>query len=199
MKTCPVIQTVRVCLLGVLLASVSGCVTSPISKELRKQAKPLTLTQVAANPSTYTGTVVIWGGQVVNTVNSTNGGSIYVLELPLNDVDRPQSPGVSPGRFIARSRGFIDPEVFKAGRLITVAGTIAGVETEPLQKMQYTYPVVAIDELHLWHRVYYTYPGWGWYGPGWNWGWYGPGWGWGWYGPGWGWYGPGWGWGWGWD
>lgn len=182
-------RTIQLLILAAGLLALSGCATNPISKNLRRQAAPLTLAQVAANPSAYTGATVIWGGQIINTVNSTNGGSIYVLKLPLHHDDaRPKRYGFSPGRFIARTRGFLDPQIFKNGRLITVAGTIVGVETQPLQKMQYSYPVVGIEELHIWRRrpQYYYYPGW--YGPGW--GWYGPGWGWGW-GVGWGW-GPGW-------
>jgi len=186
---------IRSLLLGALLVGLSGCVTYPISKNLREQAKPVTLAQAAASPAAYAGTVVIWGGQVIQTVNDTNGGAIYVLQFPLTNDERPERHGVSTGRFIARSGNYIDPEVFKPGQLITVAGPLAGTVTEPLQKTQYVYPVVSIQELHLWQlvrRVYY-YPGWygwygGWYGPGWHGYWYGPGWGYGWYGPAWDWY-----------
>jgi outer membrane lipoprotein len=169
-----------------MVAALTGCASSPVSKALKEQAKPVTLAQAAANPSAYTGTVVIWGGQIIQTLNDSNGGAIYVLALPLDHCDSPQSPAVSNGRFIARSQEFIDPEVFRKGRLITVAGEILGAETKPLQKVQYIYPVMAARELHLWVTPppYYYYPGWGYYGPGW--GWYGPGWGW--YGPDWGWY-----------
>lgn len=168
-----------------LLLALSGCATSPVSRELRKQAKPLTLAQVVANPGACKGSVVIWSGQILDTVNGTNGGSIYVLKLPLDAQGRPERHGVSSGRFIARNRGFADPEIFRKGQLVTVAGIVAGVETEPLQKMQYPYPVIDAEEFHLLRRgpysyYYYYYPYWGWHGPGW----YGPGWGWRWYGPG---------------
>ncbi len=184
------ITAIRGLVLAVALVALSGCATYPISKNLREQAKPLTLAQVSTNLAAYTGTVVIWGGRVIQTVNDTNGGSIYVLKLPLTRDGRPQFHGVSTGRFIARSKGYVDPEEFRRGRLITVAGKVEGAVKEPVQKIEYTYPVVSIDELHLWHFVpepYYYYPDWywGWYGPPWNRDWYGPGWGWGWYQPGW--------------
>jgi len=182
------IHAIRFWLFGVCVGMFTGCASYPVSKNLREQAKPLTIPQVASNPTAYKGTVVIWGGGVVQTVNHTNGADIYVLDMPLTRDGRPDRSGISGGRFIAHSQGFVDPQVFKKGKLITVAGTVTGVQTEPLQKIQYTYPVIAIDELHLWHARPAYYSGyWGWYGPGW-----------GWYGPGWGWYGPGWGWGWGW-
>ncbi len=156
-------------LLGTALVALSGCASHAVSKALREQAQPVMLAQVTANPGAFTGTVVIWGGRVIRTVNNTNGGSIYVLNLPLRDGEQPVGRGVSTGRFIARSKGFIDPEVFRSGVLVTVAGRITGVETEPLQKLQYPYPVVDIEELHLWYGspYYYYYPYWGPY-----WGWY---------------------------
>ena len=184
----------RSLLLAAAVAGFSGCATNPISKTLRQQARPVRLAEVQAHPAPYIGSVVIWGGRILQTVNATNGASIYVLKLPLYNDARPVRSAVSSGRFIAHGTGFIDPEVFKKGRLVTVAGQITGVEQRPLQSIQYTYPVVAIQELHVWQPMPY-YPYWGWYGPGWgsSWGWYGPGWDsyWGWYGPGWGWGAPG--------
>lgn len=178
-------------LYGLSLVLLAGCATSPISKDLRQQARPLTLGQVNTNPGHYTGTVVIWGGTILQTVNDTNGASIYILKLPLDCDQRPRPYEFPGGRFIAHRATFIDPEVFHKGRLITVAGTLAGARTEPFQKTHYTYPVVNIEQLHLWHpRPFsYYYPSWywGWGGAplGWDWGWYAPNWGWGWYGPGW--------------
>ncbi len=151
-------------LFTLLLALLTSCASYPISKSLRQQAKPLSLAQVAANPSAYTRTMVIWGGEVLNTVNDTNGGSIYVLALPLTPHERPEWGAPTTGRFIVRSKVFIEPEAFRRGRLITVAGEISGVETRPVQGIQYLYPVVAARELRLWLTpgLYdlYSYPAW---------------------------------------
>jgi outer membrane lipoprotein len=193
MKTSYRIRGGQVILFGIFLAAVSGCASYPVTKALRQQAKPLTLAQMAANPAAYTGTIVIWGGRIISAVNNTNGGSIYVLALPLTGHERPEASAYTIGRFIARGKGFLDPEVFRNGQLVTVAGEVSGVVKKPLQGVQYTYPLVTIRELHLWYvpGVYYPYyaPGWyrGWYGPRWEWDWHGPGWGWS-----WGWAGPGW-------
>ena len=184
---------IQILLSATVLAALTGCATSPISAPLRKEARNVTLTQEAQNPGAYKGTVVIWGGRVIQTVNETNGAVIYVLGLPLDGRDKPDPHAASLGRFIARSRGFIDPEVCGRGCLVTVAGEIEGQQTEPLQKVQYAYPVVTIRELHIWIKVRHHYHGYyqpapGWYYPGWYRG-YGPGWG-----MGWGWYYPDWVW-----
>lgn len=166
-----------------LLALLSGCVSNPISGDLRRQAQPLNYTQVAANPKTTAGTIVIWGGRIIDTVNSTNGGEIYVLQLPLNRRGRPaNNDGLTQGRFIAFSRELLSPRTYPPGSLITVAGQLGGVRNERLQNVLFRYPLVEIKQTHLWanraktNNYYYyganpDYPLWwdggvGWYYPG---------------------------------
>lgn len=134
----------------------------------------MTLSQVRENPGAAQGTVVIWGGRIIKTVNRTNGADIYVLKLPLDRGGEPVARANSPGRFIAHGQGFWDPEIYRRDRLVTVAGTVTGVETQALQNTEYTYPTVAIKQLHLWptrprNYYYYNYPAWGYYYPGWYW------------------------------
>jgi outer membrane lipoprotein len=161
------------------LALLSGCATGPISKEFRQQAKQVTIDQVRANPGGTRGTIVIWGGRIIDVVNETNGSSIYVVCLPLPSNERPLPYGPSPGRFIATSSGFLDPEMFPHGSLVTVAGQLDGVSTKPLGNVPYPYPVLQIQETHVWPgepEEYYPYDGY--YGPGWGWDYWGPAWWW---------------------
>lgn len=163
-----------------LLALLSGCASYPISKEFRRQAQYITLDQVKSDPMGTRGKIVIWGGRIINVVNQTNGSAIYIVCLPMPPNERPLAGGPSPGRFIATGAGFLDPEMFPHGNLITVAGQLDGVSVQPLGNMPYAYPVLDIQETHVWPKepegYYYPYYG-GWYGPGWGWGW-GPGWWW---------------------
>jgi outer membrane lipoprotein len=159
----------RPLLLGLLLLLLSGC-AYPISRELRQEAKespPFIV--ILQNPTAYVGSAVVWGGSIIQTLNTKEGTDILVLEIPLGYEERPEGTRYSRGRFIAKTPGFLDSEIYKPGRKITVAGEIIGKETRPLGKTEYTYPVVMIKQIHLWrrHRVYvYPYPYY-WYGPGW--------------------------------
>lgn len=165
---------------ALLLAALSGCATYPISKDFRQQAKQVTLDQVKANPDGTRGTIVIWGGRIINVVNATNGSAIYIVCLPLPDNEKPIAYGPSPGRFIATSTSFLDPEMFPHGGLITVAGQLDGVRTEPLQNIQYVYPVLQIEDTHVWPMgpQEYPYPYYGDYGPNPYWDYWWPGWWW---------------------
>lgn len=169
--------------LGGLVAGLSGCASYPISKDLRDQAKPVGLMQVTGTPDAYTGTVVIWGGRIIRTVNDERGGALYVLALPVRPEDeQPERRGFSTGRFIARSPDYLDPEVFRQGRLVTVAGRITGVARDVLPQIEQPYPVVALQEVQLWNPTqdFESYPGWSWGAPGsdqdWEWSWSGLGW-----------------------
>jgi outer membrane lipoprotein len=125
---------------------------------------------ILKNPTGYTGSVVIWGGSIIQTLNTKEGTEVLVLETPLGYEEEPEGTRYSRGRFIAKTQQYLDPEIYKEGRKVTVAGEIVGKEVKPLGSTEYNYPVVMIKEIHLWrrYRVYaYPYPYY-WYGPGWG-------------------------------
>jgi outer membrane lipoprotein len=162
-------------LLAVSLSLFAGsmCVTKPIAKQYREEAKAedLTFAMVLQDPDAYVGNTVLWGGDIIATANTKEGTRIVVLETPLNWQERPESAQGSQGRFIAMSAKFLDPAIYKKGRKITMAGVVAGKEALPLGNMTYTYPVVTVKQLHLWERRphYVNSPYWG-LGPYWGWG-----------------------------
>jgi outer membrane lipoprotein len=142
--------SLRWLLLASLPVIFAGCATYPISQKLRQESAPVGLAMVQQHPEDFTGKTVIWGGRILRTVNDTNGATIYFLALSLDRHEDPQPEGNSEGRFIGRSRQFLDPALFRRGRLATVAGTIAGVKVWHIQKAPYTYPVLDLQEIHLW-------------------------------------------------
>ncbi|HEV2327322.1 MAG TPA: Slp family lipoprotein [Verrucomicrobiae bacterium] len=122
--------------------------SNPIAQNLRSQSRPLTYTQVTANPKTTAGTVVIWGGRVINV---TNRGEIYVLQLPLSHRGRPTGEDTAiEGRFIAVSPEFLDPAKYPAGSLVTVAGQLNGVRNERERNDFFRYPLLDVKQIYLW-------------------------------------------------
>src|SRR5215469_10799469 len=116
---------------ALLLAALSSCVSYPISRDIRRQARPVDYRQVVANPEGTRGTTVIWGGRIIGIDNDTNGGTLYILSLPLDSDLRPLNAQTSPGRFVATSTYFLDPELFPPGSVITVAGQLDGTWNAP--------------------------------------------------------------------
>ena len=157
-----------------LTLSIVGC-AYPISQQMREEAaKDVTFKMVLNNPSAYVGDIVIWGGIIIKTVNLKEGTQIFVLNTPLNYLGEPKRNIHSKGRFIAQTSEFLDPEIYKRGNQVTLAGVVSGEKILPLGEGSYTYPVITIKELHLYEKQpyypypYYYYDYWNgpfWYGP----------------------------------
>ena len=152
----------------------TGCVRA-ISKELSAQAtEEIRINQVLNNPDNFLGKMVIWGGVIVESKNLKEGTLIEVVQKPLGSEERPKQVDQSDGRFLALYNGYLETEIYSKGREVTVAGRIKEIEKRPLDEIEYTYPVVSADEVHLWpiktEEKYYMYsPYWyypypyGWY------------------------------------
>jgi len=151
-------------------AMIAGC-GGPISQELRKEVNPnLTFEQILENPDAHKGTVVIWGGRIVETFNRGNSTVLTILQMPLDTQQKPVRERESAGRFMAQLNRFLDPALYRQGRRVTVAGTVMGREIHKLGEGEYAYPVVQTQEIHLWERYrpsipYYGYP---YFWPGWD-------------------------------
>jgi len=158
-------QSFRYLVLWVLSLSLAGC-AYPISEQVKKEVtKDVTFPMVLENPSAYVGDIVLWGGVIIKTVNLNQESEIFVLDTPLDHWEEPEPEQYSRGRFIAKTAGFLEPEVYRKGKKITLAGEIIGAKTLPLGKTEYRYPVVMIKQFHVWKKVpYYPYY-YGWYGP----------------------------------
>jgi outer membrane lipoprotein len=151
-----------------VLILFSGC--SPISRQLRTQAdRTLRFQQVFQNPEAHKGKIVIWGGEIIETINQKDGTTLLVvLQRPL---DWTQEPLIQPseGRFILLVEGYVDPYVFRRGRRITVAGEIVGRKVMRLGEFEYPYPLLRSKQIYLWGEYYYypypfPYYPWGYYG-----------------------------------
>jgi len=168
-------RSVQLSLVLVLLMLTAGCAQYVISSQLREQAVDApTFAAVLENPDNFIGQTVIWGGIIIDTTNEPGYTSIKVLQTPLGSDQLPTNAEYSQGRFIIRASGYLDGEVYQKGKRITVAGRVTGKEILPVSGIQYTYPVISLEEIHLWQQPapayyspYYYRPyfwGWGWYG-----------------------------------
>jgi len=139
---------------GFLLLIIGGC-ASPISKNLREEALPSgDFPLVFENPEHFQDRTVVWGGSIISIATNEEGSQVYLLQTTLGFRDKPESTDTSQGRFIAITDRHLDPLVYAKGRLITVAGQVAGKKTVVHKKSgnSYTYPVVRAEQLYLWPK-----------------------------------------------
>lgn len=146
-------KTARFLPLAALLAwavLAAGC-AAPFSEELLRQSdRSVTVDMVLASPDAHRNALVTWGGVLLNTRPREKYTSLEVSERPLDSRSRPRDENLSRGRFMARYNGFLDPTVFSHGKDVTVVGRVTGTETGRIGDYEYTYPVVTIEEYHLW-------------------------------------------------
>jgi outer membrane lipoprotein len=130
-----------------------------ISSGMREHARSdLAFSAVLANPEAYEGETVIWGGKVIDTLNEEGLTLIKTLQIPIDFTGMPEDEEMSQGRFMARVQGYADPEIYRKGRMLTLAGKISGKRIEPLGEMEYAYPLVDIKEIYLWKQYSGPYP-----------------------------------------
>jgi outer membrane lipoprotein len=132
---------------------VTGCAASPFPEALTRSVnRSLSVAQIRADPQAYRGTRVILGGEILATAPKARETEIEVLARHLDSGDAPERSDSSPGRFLVRMAGFLDPAVYARGRRVTVLGTVAGVEERPVGELPYVYPVIAAERIKLWPK-----------------------------------------------
>jgi outer membrane lipoprotein len=162
--------------LFIFIFLLSGC-AHVISKDLRTKSDPsLTLTQVRQNPEAFKGKLVVWGGEIVETINQKDGTTqIEVFQKPLGWRGEPKGTVASEGRFLVSVDQYLDSYIYRRGKKITVAGEIQGEMIKPLGEMDYRYPLLLTRQYYLWPEYYYhPYPYYYYYDPWWGypyWGW----------------------------
>ncbi|GAB4349464.1 MAG: hypothetical protein Kow006_11180 [Gammaproteobacteria bacterium] len=160
-----------VALPGVAILLLAGC-SSPLPKPLQTApANEPPFHAVAEHPERYLGQRVRWGGVIIRVDNQADGSLIEILAKPLDASGRPREAPPAQGRFLARTKRFIDPLVYKSDREITVAGNVAGSVTRPVGDYPYRYPLLDAEVWHLWApRPVYRDPPPYWYDPWYPWG-----------------------------
>ncbi len=137
----------------------SGC-AHIISKDLRtKTDQTVTFGEVFKDPNSYKGKMVIWGGEIIQSIPQKDGTSlIEVLEWPLGWREKPRRTVEFRGKFLVQARGSLNPVLFHRGKRITVAGEIAGEiqgdKIEHLTEKAYRYPLLLEKQVHAWKRSY---------------------------------------------
>jgi outer membrane lipoprotein len=147
----------KVVLLLIWAGALVGC-AHVISADLREKSRSdLIFSSVLHNPDGYRGETVVWGGKIIETVNQEGSTAIKVLQMPLDHYGMPIHEERSAGRFIAKATGYLDNQIYRSGRWVTVGGQVVGQEVLPLGESQYAYPVLAVKEIHLWMEPRYPY------------------------------------------
>ena len=144
-------RTAFIALIGALATALSACATGPrFDRDLYDDA--IAPAQAARAADTLAGTGVLWGGLIVAASNLETGSEIEVLAYPLDRAQQPDTSRTPMGRFLAVTEAYLETVDFAEGRLITVAGALAGTREGRVGEARYVYPVIETGpgQIHLW-------------------------------------------------
>lgn len=107
---------------------------------------------VAENPEPYADAAFLWGGVIVNSVNTQSGTQIEVLAYPLTSSQQPDPDAAPSGRFLISDPHYLETLDYAPGRLVTAGGTFNGTRSGQIGDATYVYPVITPDRLRLWPK-----------------------------------------------
>ena len=165
-------KTACIITIFMFMAITPGC-APVISEDIRRQVSAgLPFKDIFHSPQHHSGKMVIWGGVIIKAANQKRGTLLEVLHTSTDMQGRPIEVDRSEGRFLALYNGFLDVAVYAKGREVTIAGRIKGKQVSALGEIEYSYPLILIEEIHLWpiegKAEYIPYPylrphyPWGW-------------------------------------
>jgi len=135
-------------LLGLAVVLSVGCASgSPGLRDAPGVAAELSPAAVAESEL---GARVVWGGRVLENQPLADGSLLQVLAYPLGRDERPQLRLETDGRFLARVSGFLEPEDYAPGRLVSVRGVIVESQLLRIGEQERRLPVIEADAVHLW-------------------------------------------------
>lgn len=147
-------KTLLVLLCCAVVASLIGCATKPVFDVDLHDILPQNPDNIVAATNDASGDVpggnVIWGGVIVSAHNLADRTQLEILSYPLSDDQRPKIDEKPTGRFLIQSAGYLELASYQQGRLITVLGTVQDVTQGTVGDIDYQYPTITSNEMHLW-------------------------------------------------
>lgn len=150
----PMTESIRhpmaVLLTGLLFAGLLGACASRSGLEVEGDLLELYPDQVLQSAPDLSGQV-LWGGEIVAVDNLEQETAVEILAYPLSRYShQPQYRDEPVGRFVAYYPRFLEPVTYAPGRFVSLTGLLQGREIGLVGDYEYEFPVVYVDQLHLW-------------------------------------------------
>jgi len=129
-----------------------ACVT-PLKFDTREIDINITPQDAVTDIEDLLGKQSLWGGVIIDSVNLQNRSQLEILAYPLDSSQKPDTDKDPQGRFLAFIDGYLETNDYAAGRLVTLLGTLQAPRIGKIGESEYTYPVMQINELHIWKKA----------------------------------------------
>jgi outer membrane lipoprotein len=145
-------MNIRICTFLVALF-LAGCQSFPDKLQLDDTNLLVTYEDASSMAEQVKGKVLRWGGVIAKVENKPDSTIFEMVYYPLNRYGRPISGEESMGRFRIHVNGFMDPMVYKLGRLMTFTAQLNGLETGLVGEHEYVFPTANVKSYYLWKNV----------------------------------------------
>jgi outer membrane lipoprotein len=159
--------------MALLSMTLTGCISipEPLSGDFAAEPFP------DAVDAPDIGRTLVWGGTLIEARPGERSTCLELLARPLDVQRRPRLGDEAHGRFRACHAAFLDPEIFAAGREVTVVGRLTEFQIDTVGEYSYRFPRLQTETVHLWperpefdrrfHDPFWRYHGWPYGGPFW--------------------------------
>ncbi|WP_339058214.1 Slp family lipoprotein [Candidatus Regiella endosymbiont of Tuberolachnus salignus] len=131
---------------------LTGCVNIPKEIQGKTETPQQNLNLIKNTPRAFIGQEGRFGGTVVNVTNERQRTRLEITSIPLDRNAKPMLTEPSQGRIIAYVNAFLTPADFQY-RLVTVIGTISGVETGKIGTVPYDFIVINTSGYKRWYST----------------------------------------------
>ncbi|WAJ69088.1 Slp family lipoprotein [Catenovulum adriaticum] len=139
-----------VCLTLAVLAS--ACSTVPEKLKVPAQTSLVSYQQASQNAQKVVGEKARWGGVIAKVKHKKEFTMLELVQYETYSSSKPIPGDDSLGRFRVYVEGFLEPKIYKEGRLVSALGTIAKPEQGQLEEQVIWYPVLKESQIYLWPK-----------------------------------------------
>jgi outer membrane lipoprotein len=146
------IMFIRVSLLLTTIM-LAGCSTFPEKLQVEDTSQLVSYQDAASKAEQVKGQTIRWGGAIAKVVNKAESTVLELVYYPLTGYGKPISGDESMGRFRIHVNGFMDPMVYRVGRLMSFTAQLTDLEEGLVGEHKYIYPTANVKAYHLWKNI----------------------------------------------
>ncbi|MCU4676974.1 Slp family lipoprotein [Catenovulum sp. 2E275] len=139
-----------IALLSTLLAS--ACSTVPENLRVADNVKLVSYQQASQNAKQNVGEQARWGGVIAKISHKSQLTMLELVQYDTYNSSKPKPGDDSLGRFRVYVDGFLEPNIYKQGRLVSALGVIGEPEQGKIDEQVIYYPVLKQSQIHLWPK-----------------------------------------------
>ncbi len=133
-----------------LAALVAGCATGFSNKAIQSVNPDIKISDLFDDPYGIEGETVLFGGKIMTLSSYAGESTMEVQHFPLDPKLVPDTAGKSEGLIIVRFKTFLQKDIYRPGRLMTIIGRVKGTETKKkFAPRDLVFPVVEAIEYQL--------------------------------------------------